>query len=45
MKQIIALLFSWFMLFPAMAENSARDYKIIKEWNVDANTAFELNAG
>lgn len=45
MKQIIALLFSWFILFPAKAENSARDYKIIKEWNVDANTAFELNAG
>lgn len=44
MKQIIALLFSWLFIFPVVAESTSTGYKITKEWNVDANTAFELAA-
>lgn len=44
MKQIIALLFSWICIFPVTAQNVTKEYKISKEWKVDANTPFELVA-
>jgi hypothetical protein len=44
MKRITALLFSWLFISSAIAENTAVEYKITKEWKVDANTTFELIA-
>lgn len=44
MKQIIAIIFSWFIFFQAKAEEELIRYKITKEWNSDVNTEFELQA-
>jgi hypothetical protein len=44
MKQIIAVLFSWLLVLTALAEHTSTGYKITKEWTVEPNTAFELNA-
>ncbi len=44
MKRITALLFSWLFISSATAGNTATEYKITKEWKVDANTTFELIA-
>ena len=44
MKRITALLFSWLFISFAISGNTATEYKITKEWKVDANTTFELIA-
>jgi hypothetical protein len=46
MKQIIAVLFSWLLALPLLAEHTttATGYKITKEWNIEPNTDFELVA-
>lgn len=44
MKQITALLFSWMLILPAIAQNVSKEYKITREWKADGNTVFELAA-
>lgn len=44
MRLTIALTFNVFFMLSALAESGTKEYKISKEWNVDANTAFELVA-
>lgn len=44
MKQITALLFSWMLILPAIAQNVSKEYKFSREWKADGGTIFELVA-